>query len=315
MTDQSTPEVGIPFALPLGELAESPSTQVTRVWNEIRGTNVSSPVMPLSSPRISQSRLARIAHQLADRDRQILDLVNDHRYLSTIQVQRLVFTDHASEGSAARTARRVLARLERLSLLRSLPRRQGGVFGGSMPQTWHLAPAAARILRDDGKTYRTHTPSVLYLHHCLAVADVRIQVEQHARQHNLRCAVAVEHAAWRRFSGLGGDTQWAKPDLLATLAGEDDHGSFTDRWFIEVDLGTESLPTLLKKCAQYEAYRAIGIEQAEHGAFPLVLWLFTKPQRAETLRRAVARGRRLTPQLYRHAVPNTLMDVLRGDVS
>jgi hypothetical protein len=83
-----------------------------------------------------------------------------------------------------------------------------------------------------------------------------------------------------------------------------------DRWFIEVDLGTESLPTLLRKCGQYETYRASGIEQADYGVFPLVLWFFTVPERAERLAQAVARSPRLTPALYRYAQPETLSRVL-----
>ena len=86
---------------------------------------------------------------------------------------------------------------------------------------------------------------------------------------------------------------------------------FTDRWFLEVDLGTESLPTLLKKCGIYEQYRATGIEQEQHGVFPLVLWLFTKQERADRLERAIVRSPRLTSQLYRFAEPDSFVQTMR----
>jgi Replication-relaxation len=59
-----------------------------------------------------------------------------------------------------------------------------------------------------------------------------------------------------------------KPDLYAVTASRD----FEDSWFIEVDRGTESLPTLLRKCGQYEEYRRSGVEQRDRQVFPLVLW-------------------------------------------
>lgn len=82
----------------------------------------------------------------------------------------------------------------------------------------------------------------------------------------------------------------------------DDVNFRSRRRLIEVDLGTESLPTLLRKCGQYEVYRRSGVEQAEHGSFPLVLWLFTNQARADELRRRIQRTASLTSELYRYAL-------------
>ena len=73
---------------------------------------------------------------------------------------------------------------------------------------------------------------------------------------------------------------------------------YDDHWFVEVDLGTESLPTLLRKCGQYEAYRASGIEQAQLGVFPMVLWVFNRADRIDKLMRAVSRSHRLDSRLF-----------------
>ena len=73
--------------------------------------------------------------------------------------------------------------------------------------------------------------------------------------------------------------------------------------------------TLLRKSGQYENYRASGIEQAAHGAFPLVLWAFTEPERAERFRAAMLRSPRLTPQLYRVATAEHFTAVVRGQLA
>jgi hypothetical protein len=249
---------------------------------------------------------------MPDRDRDVLRRIAEHRYLTTHQIQHFVFTAHDSDASAARTARYVLQRLERNALIRPLGRRIGGVRAGSSARVWQLAPAGARLLRDDGTTYRTNEPSPRFLAHCLAVADVHLSllsIADHAAAVSTR--VATEPACWRRFTGQGGEARWLQPDLAAVISTDE----FDDRWFIEVDLGTESLPTLLRKCGQYEAYRASGIEQVERGAFPLVLWVFTKPERADKLEATVRRSPRLTPQLYRYATMERLVDVVSEPLS
>ncbi|KQV73879.1 hypothetical protein ASC61_02010 [Aeromicrobium sp. Root344] len=249
---------------------------------------------------------------MPERDWDVLRRISEHRYLTTHQVQAFVFTTHSSAESAARTARHVLQRLERNALIRMVTRRIGGARSGSAARVWQLAPAGARLLRDDGAAQRTHEPSLRFLAHCLAVADVHLgalalsdldQVQQ--------VRVQTEPDCWRRYVGIGGEPRWLQPDLAAVV----DLTDFSDRWFIEVDLGSESIPTLLKKAGQYEAYRASGIEQQEHGAFPLVLWMFSRPDRADKLRAAILRSPRLTPELYRYATADTFFAAMKEPLS
>jgi hypothetical protein len=249
---------------------------------------------------------------MPDRDRRVLQLIDEHRYLTTHHLQAFVFAGHLTDQSAARTARHVLQRLDRLALIRSLHRRVGGVRGGSATRVWQLAPAGARLLRDDGTSHRTHEPSPRFLAHCLAIADVHLALRDLAATDTVQdVRVQLEPASWRRYSGPGGEPRWLQPDLAATVS----LPNFVDRWFIEVDLGTESLPTLLRKCGQYESYRGSGIEQHDHDAFPLVLWFFSKPERADRLRSAILRSPRLTPELYRFANAETFSGVIREPLS
>jgi hypothetical protein len=87
----------------------------------------------------------------------------------------------------------------------------------------------------------------------------------------------VEPDSWRRYIGIGGEPRWLQPDRAATVS----TGRWTDRWFIEIDLGTESLPTLLGKCGYYETYRQTGIEQETTGGIRTVM---LDPERASWVR-------------------------------
>lgn len=307
-----TPGHGLPTAIPFGSAADQTSTQLRDDSRDFRGTNTPatlSPELPAKKRRrVDADVLAAIAEMMPERDREVLEQVGKHRYLTTHQIQAFVFTNHGSAESAARTTRHVLQRLERHALMRPLHRRIGGVRAGSAARVWQLAPAGARLLRDDGATHRTHEPSPRFLSHCLAIADLHIAVTAMKGTGDItHTTVHLEPNCWRRYTGQAGEPRWLQPDLAAEIGTAD----YLDRWFIEVDMGTESLPTLLRKCGQYESYRASGIEQHEHGAFPLVLWVFNNPDRANKLRAAVLRSPRLTPQLYRFSAFETFMAAIQ----
>lgn len=272
-------------------------------------------VIPLASGG-PEARLRRLDETLSERDRLILERLRQHGFLSTRQIERFAFTQHASAASAARSTRRVLERLARDGLIRALPRRQGGLLAGSAPATWQLAPAGARLVREDGDRYRTRVPSLQHLRHTLALADVHLDVLTLAHHHSLSARVEVEHEATRAFAGLGGEARLLRPDLTVTLSGRDADGVFEDYWFIEVDCGTESLPTLLRKCGVYADYRASGIEQQRLGTFPAVLWLMGGPSaqradaRASELRRRLARTPRLAAMPFVVTTEGGLADAL-----
>lgn len=291
-----------PVASPVGGAAPALFGPVTGEWEPFRVPKTPSlegSVLPSpgGAAVVGSARRERLRSSLAERDWATLHCVARHRFLATEQLQRFVFQGHASASTAARTTRRVLSRLARDGLLRSLPRRQGGPLGGSTPSVWQLAPAGARLLRGEGAS----VPTTRFLAHCLAVAEAHLAVLAAATAKGWTANVEIESEGARPYTGAGGEQLTLRPDICVRVTGEDADGRFEDAWFIEVDLGTESLPTLLKKCAQYEAYRAQGIEQAAHGSFPLVLWLLTHTSRAEELGRRVRRTPSLTPALYRYA--------------
>lgn len=166
---------------------------------------------------------------------------------------------------------------------------------------------------------RALTPSHHRLLHSLAVADVHLDLLAVGVQRDQRAEISIEPDCWRSFTGLGGEARILKPDLAAELSGRDDDGVYVDRWFIEVDLGTESLPTLLRKCGAYEAYYRSGVEQqpgdGANGSFPLVLWIFNRPERIYQLKTAVERAHSLTPAMFRYATSHGIGDLLGGGAS
>lgn len=320
LTPGSTP----PLAPPTPHRSETASTQVTGASGALRGTNTSpSKSAPSSSTvgRVGPRRRVLIREQASERDLSVLHMTQRHRYLTTAHIEKLAFTGHASQRTAARAARSVLARLERDRLLRALDRRVGGLSGGSSATVWQLAPGGARLLHDGVSHYRTHVPTIRFLEHTLAVADAHLAVRSAAIALSGTSQVQIEHEATRRYMGLGGGSLYLRPDLYADVHGSDDQGAFDDRWFVEVDMGTESIPTLIRKCQQYETYRNSGIEEADAertgdaGRFPLVLWVFhgrTAEARLGELRRRIGRSSSLTTGLYRFTTAGTLDELLRS---
>lgn len=95
-----------------------------------------------------------------------------------------------------------------------------------------------------------------------------------------------EPGIWRRFTGLGGDRQWLKPDLFVTVIS----GDMEWIWFVEIDRGSESLRRIAAKADQYVAYWRTGQEQQRLGVFPKVAWIAPDEARATALQEALERA-------------------------
>ncbi|MFL6164300.1 MAG: replication-relaxation family protein [Jatrophihabitantaceae bacterium] len=257
--------------------------------------------------------LDELVRRLSARDWAVLDLVGSHRFLTTHQLHAFAFAHlHTTRESAARICRRVLLRLEGWGLLQRPIRRIGGLQAGSASSIWMLTTTGVRLrnLRAGlGAVGRIREPGEGFIRHYLAIADTHLALLEAARAKRLELLqVEIEPAAWRNYSDPTGSPAVLKPDLYAVTAA----GEFEDHWFIEVDRATESIPTLIKQCRQYEAYRRIGAEQADSGLFPLVLWVVPDEPRAAKLRQALGSARELDPQLFRVTTPDQIIAALTG---
>lgn len=308
-----SPEPKLPVALPAALLNDPLNAQVSSVFGSFSGTDTSPLSPPPQSPEprrpVGPRQLSRLRSSLSDRDREVLELVASHRYLTTRQVEAFCFHDHASPVSGARSARRVLRRLAGHGLLQPLERRVGGIRAGSASYVWQLGTVGHRLLRDDGNLKRTHEPSPRFLAHSLAVADAHLELLATERRGAIKSVlVELEPDCWRSFTGAGGERRLLQPDMFLITKWP----RYIDHWFIEIDLGTESLKTVLHKCAQYEDYRASGNEQSAAGVFPLVIWQLPDKQRLYKIATAVSQSPRLFSGLFRFVLPDGLAPLVIG---
>ncbi|WP_206443254.1 replication-relaxation family protein, partial [Candidatus Protofrankia californiensis] len=197
------------------------------------------------------------------------------------QVERLHFTDLAASSRPV-MRRRVLARLVRLRLLVTLKRRIGGVRAGSAGLVYALDTAGQRLLAGTDKpSRRPWTPSARFLDHRLAGSELYVRLREAKRHGELEVLrFLTEPDSWQQTATLG----LLKPDAYAVVASD----SVEDAWWIEIDQGTESVPTLRRKLHVYlDAARAGHL--GPDGVLPRVLVAVNSEQRREAVEGLIAR--------------------------
>lgn len=250
---------------------------------------------------MTRSDLNQLLDQLSDRDLAVLTDIERFRLLGARQVQRLHFATSGCESTPrVRAANRALARLRGRDLVRTLDRRVGGVRAGSAGFIYYLGPVGDRLQRhrkgQPAARRRFGEPSRHFVDHTLAIAELAVRTIEASRSSSIEIiALTTEPECWRPFLSPEGITQWLKPDLLLNTA----DGDYEDHWFIEVDLGSEHLPVILRQCAAYQAYWESGRYQADHGLFPAVVWVTTTDARKEAIRTAIRQQRTLEPAIFR----------------
>lgn len=295
MSDRTTPQEGEKSP----ESRETPNFSDFMVCDSF-SLSISSPAAAgKETHRLSRQQLEEAATRLSDRDREILTSVQRYRYLLTGQIQRLHFTKSATPTAAHRAAARALRRLKDLSLLDHLARRIGGVRAGSGGLVWRLTHAGERLIYLENHiltpTKRFSEPSPYFLAHTLAVAEMAVKLTELCReQRTLKLtALQPEPECWRTYSEYGA-LQSLKPDLFAITVS----GQYEDRWFIEVDLDTESPGKIVSKCERYHKYYRSGLEQQESEVFPLTVWIVPSVERKEKLITHIKKAFDKQPRLF-----------------
>jgi hypothetical protein len=262
-------------------------------------------------PYISARGMAQVRERLSERDLGVIRQVAELRLMSARQIQAVHFplAEHDNERAATRARQRVLERLTRERLLIRLERRIGGVRAGSAGFVLALGSVGQRVLASGGPRRRSYEPTLRFVDHTLAIAQLVVDVTVASRQGLLDVLdTQAEPRSWREFSGVGG-RHWLRPDAFLALGS----GEYELRWFIEVDRSSESLPVIVRKCRLYADYYQSGKEQAAHGGvFPRVCWVVPDEQRAERLRQAIASDRTLPEGLFVVTVTAAALNVLRG---
>lgn len=247
--------------------------------------NHNAPGAEASRHRHSRRQLEELLPSLKERDLQILAAIRQCRFFTSQQVCRLIFLGQAPSTANTRAINRNLKKLRELSLIAVVEHSRGGVGGGSSTIVWYLTEAGERLLRlsDHDKSERRSRvvdPSKRFIRHTLAVAECSMQIREICQRHGGLTleALELEPACWRPYTHIGKVVS-LKPDLYAqTLCGE-----YEDRWFIEVDLATESISAIIDQCRRYHEYYRSGLEQQEFGVFPLTVWIVPSNARKEAL--------------------------------
>lgn len=234
--------------------------------------------------RVGAARLLQLAEDLGPQERSLIETLAKlklatHRQLATLLRSP---SPQAAPDSDARNARRILARLTDLGIFKRLERQIGGVRAGSAGYVYFLGSAGQRLLaywQGRGLVQGRHKPEPgsRFVRHTLAISDLYVQVVRTARS-GIELEVLdfeLEPSCWRPFSdGLGGTTM-LKPDAFVRVG----IGGYTISSFVEVDLGSESRSVIARKARTYIDYFNSGIEQAEQGVFPRVVFLATSEPR------------------------------------
>jgi len=244
------------------------------------------PGRPDDPQRVRLSHVEWVAERLSDRDWQIVEAVNRLRLMSGQQLERGYFA--ALAGHARTVVRgRVLRRLVRWQVLAVLPRRVGGAARGSAGAAFALGTAGARLCAERPAT--TSMPRVRHpvaptersVRHTLAVSELYVGLMEQARMQGAQViAFEAEPASWWP-NGLGG---FMKPDAYVCLT----LGRVREHWWVEVDLATESLPTVKRKLLAYLDF----VERGQLGPgnlVPRVLVSCMTPARCAALRSVVTK--------------------------
>jgi hypothetical protein len=218
----------------------------------------------MSARYVTRSRVRLLAAQLSDREWQVVTMLRRIRVATSLQIEAVAFSD-----VSRRQARSVLASMVRRRLVARLPRVIGGVRAGSAGFVYVLDVAGLRLGSTSGRVARPWSVGSSFLSHSLAVTKLFVELVRASDEGQQLVDFRGEPACWRTFSGPGGGRITLKPDAEVVMRS----GGFEDWWFIEVDRGTESRPTLARKLDRYVRYWQSGQQQAQSGVFPKVLWI------------------------------------------
>lgn len=233
--------------------------------------------------RLTLSHLLELGASLGQAERALIRAVDRLRLVTHSQAAAVLGHDDSLSG--ARLSRKVLKRLTDADVLARLDRRVGGVRAGSVGYVYYLGPTGQRLVAYwDGQglikgRFRPE-PGSRYVRHRLAVSDLYVRLLRASRDGVLDLlAFEAEPDCWRTFGDGFGGVRPLKPDGFVRIG----LGAYEDRYFIEVDLATESRSIIAGKLRAYVAYFNSGAEQEAEGVFPRVLLLTTSDERKEAL--------------------------------
>jgi hypothetical protein len=263
--------------------------------------------------RIGPSHVEWVAQRLTDRDWRIVESVNVVRLLTGGQIERLFFSDLAPGRSRVASRSRALHRLVSWRVLTPLPRRIGGAGRGSTALAYALDSVGQRLVRErqlaaaqPPRVRRPGPPTERTVRHILAVSEAYVALTELSRAHDFTLATfQAEPASWWP-NGLRG---YVKPDAYAVLKSD----KFSDHWWLELDLATESLPAVKRQLATYVDFWDRGHEGPKK-MMPRIAIATTTPERQAAIARLAKSFTSVPSEFFLivriHELANALSQVL-----
>jgi hypothetical protein len=207
--------------------------------------------------------------------------------MSGSQLERLCFAPLAGHTRSV-VRGRVLRRLVSWQALSVLPRRIGGAARGSSGALYALGRAGAHLCAErqaaamaPQRVRHPGAPTERTVRHTRAVSELYVGLVEQARAQGAQVVeFEAEPASWWP-SGLGG---FIKPDAYISLTLRD----IRDHWWVEVDLATESVPTIKRKLLAYLDF----VERGQLGPgnlVPRILLSVSTSARCTALRSVILR--------------------------
>jgi protein involved in plasmid replication-relaxation len=231
----------------------------------------------MTPSRLTTARLRQLTEDLPTRYTAALTHLRRARVLTGHQLDRLLAKTEVDPHTTARVRRRIMGRLDQLGLVRMLERRIGGMRAGSTGHVYVLTPAGHTFL---ALLHREHppprirhfrAPSILFLNHTLAIAEVYVALTEASRHCDFGVATfTTEPSTWWPL----GNGFVLRPDAYTVLT----VATHRDCWWLEIDRATESRPRLTTKCNGYLAHATSG-GTGPDGVPPHVLFTAPTPHR------------------------------------
>lgn len=282
-----------------------------------------SPATNAAAPRLSRKRLLALEKELSDLDWQILETIGQCRAIFGKQIRRLYFTDGTSKNANTTAANRRLKALSDLGLIAAVNRKVDCRSRGCVAYIYYLTEGGEHILQihrhEPEVRKRNIEPSVATLRHTVSVAECYVLAAEACRQNDMKLTdIQMEPECWRPYQGSY-NNRMLKPDLAIVTEKQDwmshEEAWYELRWFIEVDLNTEDIQTIIGKCRRYYEYYRSDTEQRLYGdVFPLVVWIVKTEARKRSLIRHIRETFPQYPRIFAVILPDEFTTMLRDEL-
>ncbi|RFS81765.1 hypothetical protein D0T12_28980 [Actinomadura spongiicola] len=238
---------------------------------------------PPRPPSRVKTRTNWLDNRLTNRDREIIATLYRLNSATIGQIHRLHF-----DGLTLRSCQYVMRRLLDWHAVSATERRMGGVLSGSGQTVYSLDPSAHRLMRlAEGRKGPQELADIKpgrWSHrHALVISELYVQCVEAVRKGRLQLADFIAEPACWQDDGNGG---YLRPDAYIKVAVPDTNRR--QHWWIEVDLGTESTPTVRAKFDKYMDFIGRNVAGPD-GTIPRILVTVEDDNRCAALRRIVSR--------------------------